>query len=652
MMFKSRIKWAALLGLMFSLASLAVHLLLAKVSTAELVQHGLVNVFVDDMGTSVLGTKGVAHRKLWDKVKMLESLLPYSNPRTPFPDPSERSNGFVYAKISGGFEKIRTSIADLVVVSRLLNATLVIPELQESGHSRGISSKYSSFSYIYNVEQFRAALKSDVGIVKSLPSKYKEGKMKKLFPTLNPASSASPSYYAKEVLPLLKKSKVIELVISDGGCLQNILPPRWVEYQRLRCRVAFHALRFRSEIVDLGHQMVRRLRASGQPYLAYHPGLAMDTLAYHGCAELFQDLHTELIQHRRRMKMIKRKIVGDELSVDSHTRKRDGSCPLMPEEVGLILRSLGYPPTTRIYLAGAETFGGQRVVIPLRAMYTNLVDRTSLCSKRELLNLVGPEPLENDPVQPPPAKSVHQQKEEWDKAGPRPRPLPPPPGRPLYRYEKEGWYGWIQEKDVEPEPSPNDMREQAHRLLWAALDYLVSVEAEAFIPGFHNDGSLWPDFSSLVMGHRLYEMASWRTYRPNRKYVAGLFSKSSENLYHPKHKWTLSLQEHLNKSLGEDGLLRELKRSKSASFLSYPIPECSCRSAGSANILSLVYRDMDECPQWMENSIKPEMEEDIASENEPRMDEEQFYERGERDEAEGNEKMPLIDLDVEMDLDD
>lgn len=31
-----------------------------------------------------------------------------------------------------------------------------------------------------------------------------------------------------------------------------------------------------------------RLRASGQSYLAYHPGLKRDALAYHGCAEIFQ----------------------------------------------------------------------------------------------------------------------------------------------------------------------------------------------------------------------------------------------------------------------------------------------------------------------------------------------------------------------------
>lgn len=182
-------------------------------------------------------------------------------------------------------------------------------------------------------------------------------------------------------------------------------------------------------------------------------------------------------------------------------------------QVGLLLRAMGYPPMTRIYLAGSERFGGQRVMIPLRAMYTNLVDRSNLCNKYELNKLLGTEtPLPLSPFNYTPTKTTT----EWDHAGPRPRPLPPPPGRPIYQHEKEGWYGWIAEKDSEPDLSAIDLREKARRLLWDAIDYVVSVEADGFFPGFNNDGTGWPDFSSLVMGHRLYEMASSPTYRPDR----------------------------------------------------------------------------------------------------------------------------------------
>ncbi|RVW83725.1 Protein embryo sac development arrest 30 [Vitis vinifera] len=580
---------------------------------------------------------------------------------------------------------------------------------------------------------------------------------------------------------------------------QSILPPSMSEYQRLRCRVAFQALHFRPEIQVLGRRMVERLRDWGQPFLAFHPGLVRDALAYHGCAELFQDVHTELIQYRR-AQLIKQGIVKEELSVDSHLHKEKGLCPLMPEEglsrsnristymakngklcaseeirlfcllflkkppisicprfpregrwkkmefgecvrgvdwrlactgskqsgalhpssrtggegggqgamlviekwaihpkenvragqflpegrsgeqytngsevmdeaaslkaatafiafksheysytvyirflglltgeVGILLRAMGYPPKTIIYLAGSETFGGQRVLIPLRAMFANLVDRTSLCSSQELLDLVGPEtPLPLDTFKFPPAKTEEQLKEEWKKAGPRPRPLPPPPDRPIYRHEKEGWYDWITETETEPDPSPMDLRMEAHR------------------------------FFSLVMGQRLYENPSSRTYRPDRKILADLFNITRENMYHPKHNWTLSVQELLNKSMGEEGLIRESLLSKPNSFLSHPLPECSCRIPSDeipnqvkGNDGRLLYGGEDNCPEWMQRGMEMvkvdpgATERSKADEVELPDYETDLDEQPENDDTSGNTNTTLpFDQDDEMDPND
>jgi hypothetical protein len=648
-MFKSKIKWAALGGLVLSFVSLLAHLLLAKYSSADLIQFSAFTAFNDDITVGVSGGQAPISRKLWKKLKSLESLQPYATPRSRYPAPADKNNGFIYAKIYGGFEKIRASICDLVTISRLLNVTLVIPEIQESARSRGIGSEFKSFSYIYNEEQFIIALKKDVIIVKNLPPELKEARKKKQFPTFKPERLAPPNFYLKEVLPKLKNSKVIGLVVTNGGCLQALLPPTLVEYQRLRCRVAFHALQFRPEILALGHLMVKRLQASGQPYVAYHPGLMRDILAYHGCAEIFQDIHTELIQYRR-AQMIKLGIINDELSVDSHMRKQNGSCPLMPEEVGLLLRAMGYPPSTRIFLAGSETFGGQRVMIPLRAMYSNLVDRTSLSTKQELTNLLGREAIiPQNPFMAPPAKTVQQLKREWDKAGPRPRPLPPPLGRPIYQHEKEGWYGWITEKDFEPDPTLLDRRSQAHRLIWDALDYVVSLEADVYFPGFNYDGSGWPDFSGLVMGHRLYEMASARTYRPDRKYLAELFNATNEHLYYPKRNWTLSVRKHLNNSLTAEGLTRGFRESKPLSFLSHPIPECSCRTP---KVLESQPSDPDEdtCPKWMVDKLAAK--ENAASQSEQLEDEIDEAEVDSEDGEDSTQSTPSLDQDEEMDPDD
>ncbi|KAG4135753.1 hypothetical protein ERO13_D08G235900v2 [Gossypium hirsutum] len=652
MAFKSKIKWVALFVLTLSLGSLTVHLSLTKFSSMNLVQYSAKEALSHDF--PYIGSPVGRNKRLWGAVRSLESLQPYANPRNGYPVPGKTSNGFIYAKIFGGFEKIRSSICDLVTISRLLNATLVIPEIQESTRSKGISYKFKSFSYLYDEEQFIASLKNDVNIIKSLPEYFKSARRRSEFPTFKPKSSASPNYYVKEILPSLKKAKVVGLIIMDGGCLQPILPPILSEFQRLRCRVAFHALQFRPEIQILGLRMVERLRAWGQPFLAYHPGLVRDTLAYHGCAELFQDVHTELIQYRREQ-MIKQGIVNDELSVESHIRRENGSCPLMPEEVGLLLRAMGYPSNTIIYVAGSQTFGGQRLLIPLRAMFANVVDRTSLCSKTELSDLVGPEtPPSPDVFKMPNPKSEEQLKEEWNRAGPRPRPLPPPPDRPVYQHEKEGWYAWITENDKEPNPSPMDLRMQAHRLLWDALDYIVSVEADAFFPCFHSDGSRWPDFSGLVIGQRLYERASSRTYRPDRKKIAELFNIIRDDMYHPKRNWILSAREHLNRSLSEEGLIRQSLLSKPTSFLSHPIPECSCRIS-SVEITKpikgkdgrILFGGEPECPKWMQSA---RAEKARTNETEPAEDENDVPEQLEPDVI--SSLTSLIDHDEEWDPND
>ncbi|VFR02889.1 unnamed protein product [Cuscuta campestris] len=655
---KSKVKWAALGGLVLSFVSLLVHLFLAK-SSANLVQYTAFATFADDLTPNHPIKKGFAYRSLWGKIKSLEPLQHYADPRSTYTVPLEQNNGFIYAKIFGSFEKIRNSICDLVTVARLLNATLVIPEIHESTQSRGISSKFRSFSYLYDEEKFIASLTNDVIVVKDLPPTLKKARRKKEFPIFKPRIATSPTFYISEVLPKLRKTKAIGLILSDGGCLQSILPPSLAEYQRLRCRVAFHALQFRTEIQSLGWLMVERLRAAGQPYLAYNPGLKRDNLAYNGCAELFQDVHTELIQHRR-AQMIRQGILNEDLMVDSHARRRNGSCPLMPEEVGLLLRAMGYPPRTRIYMAGSEIFGGQRIIIPLRAMYTNLVDRTSLCSTSELDNLIGPETsLPPDPIQLLPVKSEKQLKDEWDTGGPRPRPLPPPPDRPIYRHEKEGWYGWIAEKDSEPDSTPRDLREQAHRLLWDALDYIVSVEADAFFPGFDNDGSVWPDFSSLVMGNRLYNKASSRTFHPDRKYLAELFNATAERLYYPPRNWTLSVRKHLNRSTSEDGLTKKAHLSKPKLFLSHPIPECSCSTAKALEILNsekdrsalhLLYGGQMRCPKAIEERVKSE--ESDPEEVDSREDEAEMEGQLDSESTSGTDAIPSLEQDEEMDPDD
>ncbi|KAL4185678.1 hypothetical protein AMTRI_Chr10g231900 [Amborella trichopoda] len=611
MPFKSRIKWAGLVGLVLSVFSLLTHLILARYSGRYLVQNAAaITIFrwkpifsnVDLRPTSA------KYARLWGPVKPLESLHPHANPRTSYKGPDLKNKAFIFIKIRGGFHEIRNSICDVVAIARLLNAALVIPELQSTTSTKGISSRFKSFGYLYNEDQFITSLSKDILVVKGLPKNFKLARKKNEIPVFAPPFSASPKFYLDRVLPVLKQHSVVELLVYDGGCLQVALLPSYLEeLQRLRCRVSFHALRFRREVQELGNRIVRRLQASGRPFLAYDPGMTKDALAYHGCAECFQDVHSELTQHRR-LWMIKHHIINGKLSVDSMLQRLKGSCPLMPEEVGILLRAYGYPSDTIIYVSGGELFGGQRTMIPLHAMFDNVVDRTSLCTPKELSKIYG---HEDNQVGPSHLSSIIRQDTKvkpWKIAGPRPRPLPPPPARPKYPYNVEGWWGWVGEMDKEPQLTIEEFRTQAHRLLWEAIDYIVSVEADAFIPGFDRDGMGHPNFASLVMGHRLYQSPASKTFRPNRKLVTKLLEDIREHLYQANSTWLTSVRRHLTKSVIE-GLEKASLTAKPLSFLSHPVPECSCLGNMStkhtpphsiASKENITLRVDYQCPAWME----------------------------------------------------
>lgn len=60
--------------------------------------------------------------------------------------------------------------------------------------------------------------------------------------------------------------------------------------------------------------------------------------------------------------------------------KRTLSCTM---QVGLLLETYGYRADTRIYLAGTENTGGQRLLLYLKSTFENLEDRLTLSTVEE-----------------------------------------------------------------------------------------------------------------------------------------------------------------------------------------------------------------------------------------------------------------------------
>lgn len=68
--------------------------------------------------------------------------------------------------------------------------------------------------------------------------------------------------------------------------------------------------------------------------------------------------------------------------IDSDLKRKDGLCPLTPEETALVLRALDIDHSVTIYVAAGEIYGGARRMASLTSAYPNVV---SVCANGLLL---------------------------------------------------------------------------------------------------------------------------------------------------------------------------------------------------------------------------------------------------------------------------
>lgn len=207
----------------------------------------------------------------------------------------------------------------------------------------------------------------------------------------------------------MEKYKVLHLNRTDARVANNGLP---IEIQKLRCRVNFNSLRFTPRIEELGRKVVRILRENG-PFLVLHLRYEMDMLAFsgcsHGCSSEEVDELTKLryrisppvTASRQNLNFAKhlntficRRYAcpwWKEKVIDSQTKRKEGLCPLTPEETTLVLTALGIDHNVQIYIAAGEIYGGERRMADLSAAFPNLVS-TNLAKARyasfQLMNLV------------------------------------------------------------------------------------------------------------------------------------------------------------------------------------------------------------------------------------------------------------------------
>jgi hypothetical protein len=62
-----------------------------------------------------------------------------------------------------------------------------------------------------------------------------------------------------------------------------------------------------------------------------------------------------------------------EKEIDSEKKRLEGLCPLTPGETTFVLKALGFPRDTRIYIASGEIYGGEKRLAVLKKEFPNIV---------------------------------------------------------------------------------------------------------------------------------------------------------------------------------------------------------------------------------------------------------------------------------------
>ncbi|XP_057974882.1 O-fucosyltransferase 7 isoform X2 [Malania oleifera] len=418
--------------------------------------------------------------KLW-KPPTNRNLVPCVDPSPSYAFPPE-AQGYLLVHANGGLNQMRAGICDMVAVARIINATLVIPELDKQSFWQDTS-----------------ALANDVKVIKKLP---------KVLATATRAvkhfrSWSGMDYYQNEIASMWEDYQVIRAAKSDSRLANNNLPP---DIQKLRCRACYEALRFAPQIEALGKLLVDRMRSYG-PYIALHLRYEKDMLAFSGCTHGLSAVEAD------ELRTIREKTVYWKVKdIDSEEQRSKGYCPLTPKEVGMFLTALRYPSSTPIYIAAGEIYGGDSHMGDLRLRYPILMSKEKLLSVDEL--------------------------------------------EPFTNYASQ----------------------------MAALDYIVSVESDVFIPSYSGN------MARAVEGHRRF-LGHRKTISPDRKALIHLFDKIERGSMKEGEKLSNRIIELHKRRQGSPrkrkGPISGTKgmdrfRSEEAFYVN-PLPDCLCRK-GSPSI--------------------------------------------------------------------
>lgn len=152
------------------------------------------------------------------------------------------------------------------------------------------------------------------------------------------------------------------------------------DLQKLRCKVAFHALRFSAPVLEMGNKLVERMQSEG-PYIALHLRMEKDVWVRTGCLPGLSHESDEIISKERKLHP---ELLTARSNMTYHERKLAGLCPLNALEVSRLLKALGASRNARIYWAGGAPFGGQEALLPIIREFPHFYNKYNISLPGEL----------------------------------------------------------------------------------------------------------------------------------------------------------------------------------------------------------------------------------------------------------------------------
>ncbi|KAG8048102.1 hypothetical protein GUJ93_ZPchr0008g13432 [Zizania palustris] len=303
-------------------------------------------------------------RVIWAQRRVVE-WRPCGWWRTEMPAPSRR-NGYIRIDCYGGLNQLRRDLCDGVAVASLLNASMVLPKFEVAAYW----NESSGFADVFDVDYFIEQTRGYVEVVKDIPEEIASKEPFKV----DCSKRKGHFDYVETVLPALLEHHYISLTPAISQRRDRNPSNAKASY----CQGCYSALRLNMKVEI---KAIELFQAIPKPFLSLHLRFEPDMVAYSRC--VYTGLSSKSLTAIEAARGEDRKaLTGDA----AYLWRNRGKCPLTPSETAFMLKALGIPTDTNIYLAAGD---GLMELEGFTSIYKNIYTKSSLLAHEDFERMHG-----------------------------------------------------------------------------------------------------------------------------------------------------------------------------------------------------------------------------------------------------------------------